>query len=218
MNPRLNKSRTKSSLVRDKSVTLLELLIALVLMSLIVLGFSSIDLFSRYHVITSDRRVKIQNEASLGLEHMTKQISRAIGNEIADGANQVVDTTAIAGDPAIRVYVDANGNGKKDSSPSDYWIAYRFTGATGNPNTQYQIWYYSNYVNPGSPYETIARNITLFTPIKPINSSNQLNNNFITIQLTACWNPATAVLPNGAADNPCVSMNTNIKMPSVSAN
>jgi len=58
----------------NRAVTLMELIIAIILMSLIILSLTSIYLFSRFHVFTSDRLTKAQNEASLVLEHMTKNI------------------------------------------------------------------------------------------------------------------------------------------------
>jgi len=71
-------------------MTLIELLISIVLLSLIVLGFASINVFSRYHVITSDRRAKLQNEVSYCMEHMTRNISMAFGNTEIDPVNSEV--------------------------------------------------------------------------------------------------------------------------------
>jgi len=175
-------------------MTLIELIIALVLLSVIILGLNSITLFSHFHVTSSDRRAKLQNEASLALEHMSKEISKAIGD--------VNNTPVIIEDSnrRIRIYIDANGDGQRN----DYYIAYQYQGSP-----DYHIRYYPNY--PGSS-EVIARKISSFNP-----SYNSVNN-YITIQLTACWDPQTAVLPNGSIDNPCVNMNTSIKMPSVSTN
>lgn len=209
------------NLPHNKSVTLLELLIAITLISLIVLGFSSIDLFSRYHVVTSDRRAKLQNEVSHALEHMTKQISMAIGNERIFGVGTVIDRTDIGGDSAIRIYIDANANGQSDSS--DSWIAYRFTGNTGNPNTQFQIWFYSNYTNPSSSYEVIATKITsdfsnTYVSYDNTDTDGDPIDNYMDIQLTACWDPDGSPQACGTPDNPSVTMSTRIKMPSVSTN
>jgi len=77
-----------------KSVTLVELIIAIVLLSVMVIGFSSIETFSRYHVLSADRRVKLQNNVSYALDHMTKHIAQAIGNFY---------------DPAVVAYADNKG-------------------------------------------------------------------------------------------------------------
>jgi len=214
---------------RLNAVTLMELLVALILLSIIVLGIANIDIFSHFQVISSDRRAKIQNEASLVLEHMTKEINKAIGNEVINGDDSVVEEDEqISSDDALKIYIDTNGNGQREdpSLDIDRWIAYRFTGATGNPNTQYQIWFCPQCNNKPcvnctpswnpspSSENVISAHIAAFNIIKPVNVSGQLNNNFVTVQLTACWDPTIAE----SVDNPCVNMNTNIKMPSVSTN
>ena len=123
-----------------RAVTLLELLIAIVLLSIVVLAIGNIQIFSRYHVITADRRAKLQNEASFALEHITKNIGKAIGNrddwpvKIYNDAN------------GIMVRIDSNGSGRTESVnitavnsttnvayvvlPADKWIAYRRSGST----------------------------------------------------------------------------------------
>jgi hypothetical protein len=215
----------------SSSVTLIELLLSIVLLSIIILGLSSIDLFSRSHVISSDRRAKISNAASLALEHMGKQIAKAIGNEISGGANSVVDTDApnkIRGDYALHIYIDANGNGQRDALGTDGWIAYIFTDAHGNPDTRrYQIWYCPNCQNKpcnnctpnwGDEDNTIARHISALTLSKPVDASNRLNKNYVTIDIQACWDPAQTQYSCGTVNNPSVSIKADIKMPLVSTN
>jgi MSHA biogenesis protein MshO len=187
-----------------KAVTLIELLVAIILLSVITLGLAGINIFSRFHVISSERRAKLQNEASFVLEHMTKEINRAIGNTAIAGENPVL----ISGDPAVSVYVDSDasggpGDGVRDTV-NDHWIAYRFTGSTA---PQFQVLYYPSYVNPTDPNESIAKRI-----LSPPNIT--LTDNYLSVQLTACWDPAVAE----SVDNPCVDMSTRIKMPSVSTN
>jgi hypothetical protein len=60
--------------------TLLELIIAMVLLVIIMLGFVSIDLFSRHHLFTADKRTKLQNELSLIAEHISKDVMRSTGD------------------------------------------------------------------------------------------------------------------------------------------
>lgn len=195
----------------NKSITLIELLIAIVLMSLVVLGFSSIDLFSRYHVITSDRRIKAQNEASYALEHMSKEIVKAIGNERVYGTNTVVDLQDPIGTEAarIKVYIDANQNGLRETvSGTDYWIAYRFHNSGSE---SYQILYCRQCRNKPctqceSSWETLSNKITNFNVSKSLN--------FVEVQITARWDPALA----SSSDNPSVNMRNRISMPSVSTN
>ncbi len=200
-----------------KSLTLIELLIAIVLLSVIILAISSIDLFTRFHTISADRRVKLQNEISYALDHMAKEITLTIGNR-AIAAKDPVDLTPISGDAAIRVFIDLGltsgpGDGLGDrQSPTqgDRWIAYRFTGAAGNSADRFQIWYYANCVGPNCNQpgsigpEVIARNIADF--------NRSVIDNVVEVAVTARWQPTQAASP----DNPEVVMRTKIKMPSVS--
>jgi len=218
-------------------LTLLELVIGIFLMAIIVLGIANIDIFSSFHVTNVSRKSKLQNEVSIVAQHMTKEIGRAIGNEMTDGVDQVVEVTTIGGNAAVKVYVDSGpiditdgnyqpGNGNR-ADATDRWIAYRFTDGTGPVAGRYQIRYCPQCTNlpcttcsvPWSD-NIIARNIVAFSIIKP-NAPNQLNNNFITVPITGCWDPANADLvtnPNGTPENPCVTMNSQIRMPSVSTN
>ncbi|MCX5710315.1 MAG: hypothetical protein NT088_06330 [Candidatus Omnitrophica bacterium] len=76
-----------------KSVTLVELLIAISLIFLVVMGISSMEVFSRQHLIGSSRRSLLQNELSSALEHISKNIARATGNQSAAG-NQPIQLLA----------------------------------------------------------------------------------------------------------------------------
>lgn len=208
-------------------VTLFELLIAITLIASIVLVLCSIDLFSRHQVISSDRRIKSQNEVSYVLEHMSKEISMAIGNERVNGADSVVKTETISGDTAIWVYVDQNRNGLRDFPPvvgADTWIAYRLRAATAPLDERYRIWYCPRCTDLScticDPSWGTAVNILTtgqisdFTRNKPGGST--LSDNFVEIQITACWDPSGIPDACGTAANPNVTMSTRMKMPSVS--
>ena len=81
----------------DRSLTLIELLVAIALLSLIVLAAASVQLFSHFHLLTADRQAQLQNEVSLTLEHMHKYVSQGVGlptlalETIADGFRVMVD-------------------------------------------------------------------------------------------------------------------------------
>ena len=211
MNPRHN-----------KSVTLVELLIAVCIFSLIVIGFSSIDTFSQYHVITSDRRAKLQNDASYVLEHMAKNITGTgtSGGAVGDVTNTPTSspvslTTIIGGENAIVINIDYNNNGKWDGTSTDRRIAYRYNAAN------YEIWYYSPYSGdtPGS-YEVIAskkiRPDFSSTISQPTYCTYNSANNYIEVQITSCWDPDGSPAACGSLDNPALSMKNRIYMPAVS--
>ena len=185
----------------SKSVTLIELLIAIALLAVIILGINNINIFSRYHLISSDRRAKLQNDVSRCLEHITKNASSAIGNFAINGSNAVVNTSG-----GLYVYIDANGNGTRESGSGDRWIGYSLSGNNLN--------YYADCGAGGGPScgaspEVVASDITAFTPSLNISSS------YIDVTLTACYNPASAC---GTPDNPSVTMATSITLPSVATN
>ncbi len=183
----------------------------MVLLFLIVLGFSSIETFSRRGLMATARRAEIQGEVSYVLNHIAKQATRAIGAQGIPG-QQAVDLTQIAGDDSLRIYVDAGadhesvGDGIRATS-GDCWRAYRYRNELSPPADRYQIWYYPDYNNPADSYEVLARKIRNFRPF-PIS-----NQNYFEVEIIACWDPSQSA----SLDNPCITSSARISMPSVSA-
>lgn len=189
------------------AVTLMELLIAIALLSVIVIGFASIDLFSRFQMVSTERRAKLQNEVTYTLEHLTKAMGKAVGNRQAAGQ----DPIRITPNTAIRINIDTDGN-----SQADTWIAYRFFRDT-NPQ-DYQICYCSpcpdsNCDTCPAGWEVIAQRISEFIP-----TDDSPPGNYVNVRLTACWDPDGSPEACGTTGNPNVTMNTRIKAPSVSTN
>jgi len=205
--------------LHNNAVTLLELLIAIAILGLIVLGISNLQLFSHYQVATADRRAVIQNGASFVLEHMAKYIGQAIG----DFNNPAI--VAYADNKGIRIKIDSNGNGRRDDDTVDLWIAYRHEDLG---TTDSEIRFYPNAGTGATPtglYESIARQVVITNFSDPpekwglalyinFDASNRLMDNNIKAQIKCRWNPSQAV----SSDNPEVTMSNNIKMPSVSTN
>lgn len=186
-----------------KSVTLLELLIAITLMGLVILAFSSIDLFSRYHVITADRRAKLQNEASLVVDHITKTVMQASGDINNNGIRACTNGFAAR--------IDAH------NTPSDYsddhWMGYERSGnilrycgdlSVGFPNCDCQT----------SPFWQNLSNHILNDPQGFVYNFLE-NNTGVDVTVRARWNtdPAFAVSP----DNPEVVLNSHIYSHSASS-
>jgi hypothetical protein len=212
-------------------VTLLELVISIILMSIVALGIINIEFFSRFQVKSSMRQTKVQTELSVALSHMTKGISKAIGNEVVNNADTVVAIDNNPNSVVLRVYIDASNNGKREAEVSfppgptptqDHWIAYSY-GTSGAPVNRYKVRYCGrcrrdNCNQCMDAEEDISSNITSFIPdpslAKPVNGFGQLNNNFVTIQIQACWDATLAA----SLDNPCFTMSSRIEMPAVSVN
>lgn len=167
-------------------VTLLELLIAIAMLGMIVLAFSSIDKFSRFHVQSSDKRAQVQNEASYVLEHMVKEIGKARG-----GFNNLPVTVDAGSQQGINV-TTANGQ-----------IRYAYASM--------QI----NYTDTSNSTATLSNKITncAFS-----HTWNGVKENFITVNITACYDPNETLQVCGSPENPSVNMQNRIYMPAVSVN
>ncbi|MDI6606207.1 MAG: hypothetical protein QME65_03580 [Candidatus Omnitrophota bacterium] len=173
----------------NKSVTLLELLIAIILFSAVVLSFASIDLFSRRQLLNSERQIKLQNEVSTLMTHMSKNIQLASGTYL----NFPV---SISSGTLMTIRIDSNGDGIADNVVAYQWI-----------KADYTVKYYADYgSNPGSS-EIIARKI------KSCIMSAATTVNYVGLQIISCWQPDQA--PSYYI-NPCVTMVTRVTMPSVS--
>lgn len=218
-----------------RAVSIIELIISIILLSVIVLALASIDLFSRHHVLTSDLRARMQNQMYYAIEHMSRRIPQAIGNEYINGQNQVIDIiddTTANDRERIKIYTDASGDGVRQDigNPGvtdDHWIAYRFFDSTGPSNDRYKIQYCSycrqkkcNNCFSADGWVTIADNIIDFDLEKPTigGGNDTLTNNYVTIAITSCFDPANAITSAacGTLDNPQFSVKSSIKLPSVS--
>jgi len=185
-----------------KSITLIELLVSIVLMSLIVLSLGSINLYSHYHVINADRRAKVQNDVTYVLEHMAKNLSQAIG----DATRQTVTIeNPNSNTRRIRVWIDYNSNAIRDAA--DVEIQYEWERGPA------RIRYWPDYTHNSNPSgsEIISKHITEFI-------IGQQDNYVEIFQLTGCWDPDGSPSACGTSDNPSVTMFTRIKMSSVSTN
>lgn len=107
-----------------KSITLVELLISVTIVSLMVLSFYSIENFSRNQLLNSDRRIIVQNQLSLALEHMSKYVQQASGNQ-----NNPAIVLAGSG---FRVRVDFNQT--PGNFTDDAWVSYSLAGNTLSTN------------------------------------------------------------------------------------
>ena len=190
-------------------LSLIELLISIILMSLVVLGFSSIDLFSRHHVISSDRRVKVQNEISYAIEYMSKYVQQSIG----DFNNPPIKRYPPSGPKkGFRVNVDLNLPQTPSDLSDDTWVDFRLVGnrlraRESGPNeilTEKIIDGVVTTVMPEIPDQGFYVRITDPGPDQ---------GTAVDIGLVGRYNPTVAASP----DNPQISMKTRLVSPSSSA-
>ena len=169
-------------------------------MSLVTLGFTGIDVFTRQSVISADRRAKVQNSIAYALAHMTKNIAKAI-NDPANPtySNSPVTRTAIGSDTAIEIRIDSDKDGRFGAA--DKQIAYSYNSAT------YRLIYYPDY-------SVLGTNDTLSDKIVSDLSSTYVtydnSTHYIQVNMTGRWNPSnTTVSP----ENPQLKMSADIAMP-----
>jgi type II secretory pathway component PulJ len=186
-------------LKQGPALTLLELLIAISLIAVISIGFVSISIFTQHHVISSDRRAKVQNEVSLVLEHMAKNIRGTDTSGGAIGNSGESPVTTYPGNTKIDIKVDSNNNGRLDDSGVDGKITYEYDANNHNI-----------YFTPaGGTQESLTQGMIVSARFTYNNTDN-----FIEVQITGRWNPDPA--KPASLTNPEVTMTNRINMPSVS--
>ena len=191
---------------RRRALTLMELVISLVLFSMIVLGIANIEIFCKHAFMGTDRKTRIMNEATYIVEHMSKYIRKAIG----DAQNFPVSNDPIAGitcDNITRVWIDYNENGIRDDG--DRQIVYCFNNASHTIDYYPGFWTLPEPFTDNTAHETISRNTIACI------SDFASNKGYVDINVTTCWN---ASIPCGTMDNPKMTLQTRITMPSVSIN
>lgn len=203
---------------RESGVNFIELIMSIVLMSLVLLGFFSIDLFSRHHVISSDRRAKVQNEVVRAMENMSKYVQQANGN-LSRNAIQYLPGPTSAGATGFRVYIDLRNPQTPSVLANDGWIDYTLSSNTLTVTCTAN--------DEGiCPFIPVTENLTAkiiagvaggsIMPESPVNGfyvniTNQ--GTAVDIGLVGKYQPAVEASP----DNPQISMKTRLVCPSSSA-
>ena len=207
-----------------QAITLVELLVALALMGLLFVGITQLETYARFHLVTSARHVKVQNETTIALEQMSREISMAIGHGGDWPVRMYNDGRG------IRIRIDSNQNGILDPA-IDTWIAYRHEGIPNNITpVDSEIRFYDNVPNNNDEsvltpliFRSISRRIRIAdfgTPGLQFNSpfiGQELQDNTLIVRVISCWEPSSDATC-GTLDNPQAEVEIQILMPSVSAN
>jgi hypothetical protein len=173
---------------------------------MIVIGFFSIDTFSRHHLLTADRRAKVQNDLSLVMEHMSKNIMQGIG----DSNQYPLKLVSGSGFDCLSIVQDSNGNGRYDSGV-DVVRSYCCDGAG-------KVRYCDRAAGIDTPADCSAGNSEVLSShiVSCIDATSIIVNNAVNyalINLTACWDVSGTC---GTPENPSVNMNSRVYMPSIS--
>jgi len=196
-----------------RGTTMLELVIAMVIIGMVIFGFYSIQQFSDYQVVSANRKSQLQNEASLVLEHMAKYLSNVTSTPGSDAIVFSNSTTF----SALRAYADANGNGMLDTD-ADSWLEHNVSSAG-------ILRFCSNLTTTGVACQA-GKDMILTKKMRGnLHTDFAFNNttNFLDANVTLCWMPSlwnsTKLYERcGQPKNPKVQMRARIPLLSVSAN
>ncbi len=119
----MNKKIARESI---KSITLIELLVSIVILSIMVLIIYGIYTFSHSQVLNADRRTKVQNELTYALEHMSKYVQQANGD--TNNPPIKVYPNPPETQTGFQVRVDFNNPQTPSSLADDAWISYYLSG------------------------------------------------------------------------------------------
>ena len=198
----MNSTNSKNSTNSQKGLILVELFIAIILVSMVLLSVTAVDIVSRKFLNATYYENRVQNEVGPMLEMIAKDITRGYGN-----ANNPGVIVSAANMVDIR-QLDKASTPTYDDFSDDAWVRYSYEAA---PN--YHI--IRQYCTTGSQSvcgswgasEILAKNISgcSFT----LAQDTLLNKNlWVTIAITARRNAADTSPPS--AVNPEVILQTTI--------
>lgn len=210
-----------------RSVTLTELIVAMVLFATMALGFYSIDIFTRSHILVSKRLALLQDELSRIILHMSRYVQEGIG--FADDPPMQCKSVCGMSATGFSVRVDCADIHTPDDFGNDTLVVYTLTGntlsATCRNNSDGgncpQSFSGANYCIPLSevlsthmvsgcwgniPLASSGQNLGLYYRFSDANS-------VIYVRLQARWDPNLAE----SADNPQVTMVATLYARSASA-
>jgi Tfp pilus assembly protein PilW len=199
----------------NAALTLIELIVALVITAMVMVGIYNIQLFSHYHVMSATRKSALQNEATYLLSHISGQIRKAV----SDGSTHPVDF-----DPSgsrIRIWTDTNpsppdGQLQASGAPRDTLVYYNHAASgtvTFCPDADISA-YPGGTVSCSGAVETLASHIS--SNFNSTYVTIQDTTNYIDVTVTACWDPATPATC-GSLRNPSVTLISRLCMPAASS-
>ncbi len=123
-----------------RSLTLVELIIAIVLLGVVVLGVMAFDSASRQFLRSSERKVEVLNELTLIMEHIHKNTLLGIG----DANNPAIAVTESPGGVFnVTIRQDLATNGNPLNTPQNYGddraVRYIFDTRAGNNSVTYAV-------------------------------------------------------------------------------
>lgn len=108
-------------------VTLVELIIAMSLLGIVVLGATTFDLASRQFLTSSERKTQVLNELTFILEHMNKNVHKATGDISNLGL-------IIPGGSGGQIWIRQDSNLTPQNYNDDKWLRYSYNSNNYNLN------------------------------------------------------------------------------------
>jgi hypothetical protein len=140
-------------------MTLVELILSVLLLSVVVLTGISIEIGLRRTMISTDWESQLLEETAPIMAIVSKDINRGIG----DITNLPYRTTVIGGDMVYGVRIDSNMNAIADGP--DRWTAYRLHGN--------ELWYYPNASD--ASYQIMSNRLVNFSISSPVNGTSNFS-------------------------------------------
>ena len=192
------------------ALTLVELMVSVIIVSIIVLSLYGILNSSYLQMTASVRRTKVQSDLAFALEHMSKYVQLGIGT----AANHALSYTPIVTPTGFSVRVDLNSPSTPASFVDDAIISYTISGNTlsascSGTNCPFTSQVLSSLLLPGFSLSLIPAVPTMGFYAVISAAGNQL-----TVGLAGRFNPALAA----SFQNPQIVNKTRLICSSCSSN
>lgn len=190
-----------------KTLSLMELIIAISLLIVIVLGAASFDIGSRQMLRASETKTQVLNEATLVLDHISKSALLGIGDADNPAIYSIPNATPY-GETMLFIKQDTSGNGIREADDVDSVVGYAQDKRAGHegeiffcPDTRFD---HRAGEDPTHPHQVLTTRAIAngFTPTVPANG------NTADISVTLRFDPAH---DRNAFNNPEVTAQTAIE-------
>lgn len=185
-------------------------MVSIAVVGTMVLSFYSLETYSHQQVISADRRTKVQNSLSFCMEHMTKYVQQAGGNNNINYPAITLYPVASGTKTGFQIRVDFNSPQTPADFSDDALVYYTLagntlsTGCTGTCGTFLSedlsskiVANFNNSVLPDSPTDGFY---------VVVDSSG----NFVDVGLVGRYTPAEVTTPATRLTNPQVAMKTRL--------
>ena len=173
---------------KKRGLTLVELVLALLLLSVVIMTGVSMELGMRRIFSSADTEAQLLQEAAPITALVSKVINRGIGQNFSYPLVAIVN----ANEGQFTIRVDSNNNGMADAG--DVWVYLRFLNNSGG--IQHQLRYYSD--STSASYQLLSQRVIFFNITNPVDG-------FSNITLTLRRDPDNPV----NLTNPEVTIQTN---------